>query len=364
MKSYYIAVIPGDGVGKELSREGIKILKAVAGKYAFEVQTEEFYWGCDYYLKHGKMMPDNMLDLLKNFDAIFLGCIGDANKVPDYISLTLLLTIRKGFDQYVNLRPIKLYPGVDTPIKTASPKNIDMAVVRENTEGEYSGAGGFFKLGAPDAFALQTAIFTQKGCERIIRYAFDLAHERSKLGDKAPVGMVTNCTKSNALNYSMVFWDSVYDEVSKDYPDIKTDKSLVDAITMWLVKKPEYFDVIVASNLFGDIITDLGAMLQGGMGFAAGGNLNPEKQYPSMFEPIHGSAPKYEGKAVVNPIATIEAIRMMLEHVGEKQGANDIQEAIKRVLAAGETRTPDMGGADKTHEVGDAIKEAIFQVNG
>jgi len=364
MKSYDIAVIPGDGVGKELAREGIKILKAVAEKYLFEVQIEDFNWGCDYYLKHGKMMPDNMLELLKNFDAIFLGCIGDANKVPDHISLTLLLTIRKGFDQYVNLRPIKLYPGVDTPVKTATPKNIDMAVVRENTEGEYSGIGGFFKLGLPDAFALQTGIFTQKGCERTIRYAFELARERNKFGDKAPVGMVTNCTKSNALNYSMVFWDSVYDKVSKNYPDIKTDKTLVDAMTMWLIKKPEYFDVIVASNLFGDIITDLGAMLQGGLGFPAGGNINPEKSYPSMFEPIHGSAPKYEGKAVVNPIATIESIRMMLEHLGEKQGAKNIQEAIQKILASGEVRTADMGGMNKTHEVGDAIRKAIFQLSG
>jgi len=361
--SYDIAVIPGDGVGKEVTREGIKILKAVAQKYAFGIKIEEFNWGCDFYLKHGKMMPDNMLDLLETFDAIFLGCIGDANKVSDDISLTLLLRIRKGFDQYVNLRPIQLYAGVDTLVKTAIPKNIDIVVVRENTEGEYSGLGGFFKLESPDAFALQTGIFTQKGCERTIRYAFELARKRNKFGDKAPVGMVTNCTKSNALNYSMVFWDSVYDKVSKYYPDIKTDKALVDAITMWLIKKPEYFDVIVASNLFGDIITDLGAMLQGGMGFAAGGNINPEKNYPSMFEPIHGSAPKYEGKAVVNPIAAIESIRMMLEHFGEKRGAKDIQEAIQKILSSGEVRTVDMGGISKTHEVGDAIKKAIFQLN-
>jgi tartrate dehydrogenase/decarboxylase/D-malate dehydrogenase len=360
MKSYDIAVIPGDGVGKELAREGVKILKAVADKYSFEVKKVDFNWGCDYYLKHGKMMPDNMLDILNDFDAIFLGCIGDHNKVPDHISLTLLLTIRKGFDQYINLRPIKLYPGVNTLVQTATAETVDMVVVRENTEGEYSGIGGLFKLGSPDAFALQTGIFTRKGCERTIRYAFELAHERNKWGDTAPVGMVTNCTKSNALNYSMVFWDSVYDEVSKGYPDIKTDKTLVDAMTMWLIKKPEYFDVIVASNLFGDIITDLGAMLQGGMGFAAGGNLNPEKTYPSMFEPIHGSAPKYEGKGVVNPIATIESIRLMLNHLGEKQGAKNIQEAIQKVLAAGEIRTADMGGRNKTHEVGNAIREAIF----
>ena len=360
MSSYRIAVIPGDGVGNEVAAEATKILYAVAEKHGFGVETVNFEWGCDYYLKHGKMMSDDMLDTLKDFDAIFLGCIGDANKVPDHISLTLLLTIRKGFDQYVNLRPINLYPGVETPIKTASPETIDMVVVRENTEGEYAGVGGFFKVGSPDAFALQTAVFTQKGCERVIRYAFEMARKRNKFGGKAPVGIVTNCTKSNALNYSMVFWDSVYQRVAQDYPDIKTDMALVDATTMWFVKNPEHFDVIVASNLFGDIITDLGAMLQGGMGFAAGGNINPEKKYPSMFEPIHGSAPKYTGKAVVNPIASIESIRMMLEHLGEEQAAQDVQEAVMKILASGEVRTRDMGGTHKTHEVGDAIKKVIF----
>jgi tartrate dehydrogenase/decarboxylase/D-malate dehydrogenase len=360
MAGYRIAVMPGDGVGDELAAEAAKILKTVAEKHAFNLELETFDWGCDYYVKHGKMMPDDGLDILKDCDAIFLGCIGDASKVPDHISLTLLLTIRKGFDQYVNLRPIKLYPGVETPVRTASPETVDMVVIRENTEGEYSGVGGFFKPGSPDAFAVQSALFTRKGCERVMRYAFDLARKRKKLGEKAPVGMVTNCTKSNALNYSMVFWDSVYREVAQDYPDIKTDMALVDAITMWFVKNPEHFDVIVASNLFGDIITDLGAMLQGGMGFAAGGNINPEKTYPSMFEPIHGSAPKYAGKAIVNPIATIEAVRLMLAHLGEEQAAQDVQKAVVRVLTSGEVRTRDMGGAGKTYEVGDAIKKAIL----
>jgi tartrate dehydrogenase/decarboxylase/D-malate dehydrogenase len=361
MKSYNIAVIPGDGVGVEVAHEGVKILDAVAEKYALEVKTEHFDWGCDYYLKRGSMLPDDGLDMLKGFDAIFLGCIGDARKVPDHIALTLLLTIRKGFDQYINLRPIKLYPGVETLVKTATPDSVDMVVVRENTEGEYTGAGGFFKVGTPDAFALQTAVFTHKGCERVIRYAFELARRRRKLGDKAPVGMVTNCTKSNALNYSMVFWDTVYREVAQEYPDVKTDAAMVDAITMWFVKNPEHFDVIVASNLFGDIITDLGAMLQGGMGFAAGGNINPDRAYPSMFEPIHGSAPKYAGKGIVNPIATIESIRMMLEHLGEEEAAGDIRDAIMNVIASGEVRTQDLGGTHKTGEVGDAIKGAILR---
>jgi tartrate dehydrogenase len=360
MASYDIAVIPGDGVGEEIAREAVKILNAAAEKYGFGIKTTYFEWGCDYYLKHGKMNPENMLDTLKDFDAIFLGCIGDENKVPDHVSLTLLLEIRYGFDQYVNIRPIKLYPGVESPIRTATPETVDMVVIRENSEGEYSRVGGFFKLGTADAFALQTAVFTRKGCERIVRYSFELARKRKKLGDTAPVGMVTNCTKSNALNYSMVFWDSVYNEVAKGYPDIKTDKALVDATTMWMVKNPQYFDVIVASNLFGDIITDLGSMLQGGMGIAAGGNLNPEKSYPSMFEPIHGSAPKYTGKEIVNPIASIESIRMMLEHLGETKAAQSVQDAVIKTLASGKVRTADMGGQNKTFEMGDEIKQAIL----
>jgi tartrate dehydrogenase/decarboxylase/D-malate dehydrogenase len=361
MSTYRVAIIPGDGVGNEVASEATKILKVVADKYGFNIKTDDFDWGCDYYLKNGVMMPANALEILREFDAIFLGCIGDANKVPDHISLTLLLAIRKGFDQYINLRPIKLYPGVESLVKTATAETVDIVVVRENTEGEYSSAGGFLKLGSPDAVAIQTGIFTQKGCERAMRYAFELARKRKKFGDNVPVGMVTNCTKSNALNYSMVFWDSVYQKVAQEYPDIKTDMALVDALTMWFIKNPECFDVIVASNLFGDIITDLGAMLQGGMGFAAGGNINPEKIYPSMFEPIHGSAPKYAGKAIVNPIASIESIRMMLDHLGEEQAALDIQKAVVAILKQGRVKTSDMRGTNKTYEIGDAIKNAILQ---
>jgi tartrate dehydrogenase/decarboxylase/D-malate dehydrogenase len=361
MKNYSIAVIPGDGIGKEVSNEAVKALRAVSQKHGFGIKTETFDWSCDYYLKHGEMGPENVLETLKGFDAIFLGCIGDANKVPDHISLTLLLKIRKGFDQYVNLRPIRLFPGVETPIKTAKPETLDIVVVRENTEGEYAGAGGFFKMGTPDALAMQTAVFTRKGCERVIRYAFNLARERKKLGAKSPVGMVTNCSKSNALNYSMVFWDSVYRDVAKDFPDIKTDGAFIDAITMWLVRTPDYFDVIVASNLFGDIITDLASVLQGGMGFAAGGNINPERTFPSMFEPIHGSAPKYEGKGVANPVAAIESVRMMLDHLGETTAAGEIEKGVSKILSGGEFRTRDMGGRHSTSEMGDAIKEAILQ---
>ncbi len=305
MADYRLAVIPGDGVGPEIAQEAMRVAEATSRTYGFGVEFDLFDWSCDRYLERGEMMPDDALDTLRGFDAIFLGCIGDAAKVPDHISLQALLRIRKGFDQYVNLRPIKLYPGVATPVTTATPETLDILVVRENTEGEYSGVGGVFKEGTPDAFALQTGVFTQKGCERVIRYAFDQARVRAKLGTGEVVGRVTNCTKSNALNYSMVFWDGVFDDVAVSYPDVETDMALVDALTMWLVKNPDYFDVVVASNLFGDIITDLGAMLQGGMGLAAGGNINPERAFPSMFEPIHGSAPKYTGQGRVNPVASI-----------------------------------------------------------
>jgi len=359
MTDYRVAVIPGDGVGSEVAAEAVRVLEAAGSRFGFGLNTETFDWGCDWYLEHGEMMPEDALATLAPFDAIFLGCIGDAAKVPDDVSLTMLLGIRKGFDQYVNLRPIRLYPGVPTPIATATPETVDMVVVRENTEGEYSRLGGIFKGDSPDGFALQTGVFTHKGCERVIRYGFELARSRKKLGEGAEVGRVTNCTKSNALNYSMVFWDRVYDEVAAGFPDVATDKALVDALTMWFVKKPEWFDVVVASNLFGDIITDLGSMLQGGMGLAAGGNIDPERRYPSMFEPIHGSAPKYTGMGRVNPVASIEAARMLLDHLGEHQAADSIGSAISVVLAAGAVRTPDLGGTSRTDEVGAAIAAKV-----
>ena len=356
---YRIAVIPADGVGPEVSEEAERALRAAAGRYRFGVETEWFDWGCDRYLADGTMMPADYLEVLAGFDAIFLGSVGDVSKVPDHLSLELILGVRRGFDQYVNLRPIRLYPGVSTPIRTATPETLDMVVVRENTEGEYAAQGGVFKAGTPDAVALQTAVFTHKGCERVMRYSFELARQRAKLGPEAPVGRVTNCTKSNALNYSMVFWDTVFDEVAAGYPDVETDMALVDALSMWMVKNPEWFDVVVASNLFGDIITDLGAMLQGGMGFAAGGNIDPERRFPSMFEPIHGSAPKYTGQRRVNPIASIEAVRMMLDHLGEHDAADAVGAAITEVLAEGQVGTRDMGGTNSTDEVGAAIADRI-----
>jgi len=353
-----IALIPGDGVGPEITEEAVRVLDAASKVYGFSVETETFDWSCDRYLDNGEMMPPDALETLADFDAIFLGCIGDANKVPDHVSLEMLLGIRVGFDQYVNLRPIRLYPGVPTPIRTATPETVDFVVIRENTEGEYSRQGGFFRPDEDHGFAIQTGIFTRKGCERVIRYAFDLAEERKAAGY---AGRVTNCTKSNALNYSMVFWDRIYAEVAEGHPDIQRDMALVDALTMWFVKNPEWFDVVVASNLFGDIVTDLGAMLQGGMGFAAGGNIDPERRYPSMFEPIHGSAPKYTGQKRVNPIATIEAVRMMLEHVGETGAAGAVGRAVAGTLEAGEIRTKDIGGTNTTDEVGAEVARRIME---
>lgn len=360
MNEYRIAVIPGDGVGPEVAAEATKIARAAGAKYGFGVEFDTFDWSCDRFLERHEMMPDDALDTLRMYDAIFLGCIGDASKVPDHLSLQAVLRIRQGFDQYANVRPIKLYPGVPTPVTTATPETLDILVVRENTEGEYAGLGGIFKEGTQEAFALQTGVFTRKGCERVIRFAFDSARIRAKLGTGKVVGRVTNCTKSNALNHSMVFWDEVFDRVAGDYTDIETDVALVDALTMWFVKNPDHFDVVVASNLFGDIITDLGAMLQGGMGFAAGGNINPERTFPSMFEPIHGSAPKYAGQGRVNPIASIEAIRMMLEHLGEAEAEAGINQAVATTLAADEVRTRDIGGTSTTAEVGNAVTEALL----
>lgn len=356
MKTYSIAFIPGDGVGPEVARETDKVLQACAGIFGFGIASESYDWNCDYYLRHGRMMPENALDTLRAYDAIFLGSVGDAAKVPDHISLGPLLAIRKGFDQYVNLRPIVLHEGVDSPVVTCTPKTVDIVVVRENTEGEYSQLGGIFAPDAPHGFATQMAVFSRTGCERVMRYAFELARERKAAGGR---GRVTNCTKSNALSYSMVYWDKIFKEVAARYPDIETNYYLVDALSMLMITDPGQFDVIVASNLFGDIITDLGAVLQGGIGLAAGGNIDPERRGPSMFEPIHGSALALAGKNKVNPIAAIESGRMMLDFLGEKKAAAALLAATKKVLAERKVRTGDMGGANSASEVGDAVVAAL-----
>lgn len=281
MKNYKIAVIPGDGIGPEVVEQGLKVLNAVSDVYGLTFDKEILPWGCDYYLDTGKLYDDDAFDVLKKFDAIFLGSIGDP-RVPDNVSVHIVIDTRFCLDQYINLRPVKGYKGVPSYFNHFRPEEIDFLVVRENSEGEYANIGGRFKQKTNDEIAIQTAIFTRKGTKRVIEYAFDLAKDRKSKG-VTEHSSVTNCTKSNALAYSMVFWDDIFEEVSQKYPDVESRKALVDAITMWFIKNPKDFDVVVASNLFGDIITDLASTLQGGMGFAAGGNINPEKKYPSIF---------------------------------------------------------------------------------
>lgn len=356
MKTYKVAFIPGDGVGPEVALEAKLALEACGKAFSFNVESTVFDWNCDYYLAHGRMMPEDGLTILKGYDAVFLGSVGDPSKVADHISLGPLLTIRQGFCQYVNLRPIRMHEGVYSPVATATPQTVDFVVVRENTEGEYSQLGGMYSPDEAHGFATQMAVFSRKGCERVIRFAFELARKRKAEGH---MGKVTNCTKSNALNFSMVFWDKIFKEVAAQYPDIETDYLLVDALSMFMLTRPERFDVIVASNLFGDIITDLDSVLQGGMGFAAGANLNPEREFPSMFEPIHGSALDIAGKGYVNPLASIESARLRLEYFGEEEAAASLLRAEQKVLKEGLIRTRDMGGTSSTQEMGEAVRAAL-----
>lgn len=348
MKAYHVAVIPGDGIGRDVTDEVIKVLNAVAQKDGtFRFAFTEFPWGCEYYLKTGKMMDDDGMDVLKKFDAIFLGAVGYPD-VPDHISLRdLLIKIRRGFDQYVNLRPIKLLKGADSVLKDVSPEDIDMLFVRENTEGEYCGLGSWEGKGTEDERVTQLSVFTRKGTERIIRYAFELARKNNT--------SCTSITKGNALNYSMVFWDKVFSEVAKEYPDVPTAQYMVDAASMFMVKDPKRFGVVVASNLFGDILTDLGAAISGGIGLAAGANINPEGNYPSMFEPIHGSAPDIAGKGIANPLASIWTAAMMLDHFGYGQYAQEVVDAIETLLVERKVGTPDLNGTVTTRQVGDEI---------
>jgi tartrate dehydrogenase/decarboxylase/D-malate dehydrogenase len=348
MPEFRIAVIPGDGVGVEVVAEGRKVLEAVAqGERSLRCAFTTFGWGSGYYRKHGRMMPADGLDRLRGFDAIYLGAVGDP-KVPDHVTLHgLLLPIRRGFDQYANVRPAILYPGVPAPLRDKGPGSIDMLVVRENTEGEYADAGGRLHRGFPSEVAVQTNIFTRQGTERIVRFAFEQARSRR--------GHLTSVTKSNAMAHSMVFWDEVFREVKGDYPDVRTTSMLVDAACMNLIRRPERFDVVVASNLFGDILTDLSAAVVGGMGLAPGANLNPTRKFPSMFEPVHGSAPDIAGQGIVNPIAAILTAGMMLEFLGARRAAERIRKAVAAVLAEGTVRTPDLGGRSRTTEVTAAI---------
>lgn len=345
---YKIAVLPGDGTGPEVVREGLKVLDAVSEANGFKLEYTHYDLGGERYLRTGEILPDSVVEELKLFDAIYLGAIGHPDVKPGILEKGLLLRLRFELDQYINLRPVKLYPGVETPIKNKGPKEIDFVVVRENTEGQYAGAGGFLRKGTPDEIALQESISTRKGVERCVRYAFQYARKRNK--DKK----VTLCGKTNVLTYVFDLWERVFHEVGqKDFPDITRDYAHVDATVMWMVKNPEWFDVIVTENMFGDIITDLGAIIQGGMGIAAGGNINPEGV--SMFEPIGGSAPKYTGLNVVNPLAAIGAAAMLLENIQETAAADQTEKAVMKIcqshiksMAAGK-----MGYS--TQEVGDLV---------
>ncbi len=325
MARYDIAVIPGDGTGPEVVAEGVKVLEAAAKKFGIEFNLEYFDIGGDRYLKTGEVLSDSEVERLREKDAIYLGAIGHPEVKPGVLEKGILLRLRFELDQYINLRPVKLYPGVETPLKDKGPEDIDFVVVRENTEGLYTGSGGFLKKGTPEEVAIQVSINTRKGVERCIRFAFEYCRKRNKKK------RLTLCGKTNVLTYAFDLWERVFYEVAKEYPDITTDYAHVDATTMWMVKNPEYFDVIVTDNMFGDIITDLGAVLQGGMGIAAGANLNPEGV--SMFEPIGGSAPKYTGKNMINPLAAIAAGQMMLEQLGEDQAAAAVEGAIMKVVA-------------------------------
>lgn len=350
---YKIAVIPGDGTGPEVVAEGLKVLKAVSEKFQFKYQLKYYDLGGERYLKTGEILPDETLEEFRNMDAIYLGAIGHPDVKPGILEKGILLRTRFELDQYINLRPVKLYPGVDTPLKDKGPEDIDFVVVRENTEGAYLGAGGFHKKGTPDEIAVQEAIHTRKGVERCIRYAFQYSRKRNKKKK------VTLCGKTNVLTYAFDLWERTFKEVAKEYNDIKTDYAHVDAICMWMVKNPEWFDVIVTDNMFGDIITDLGAMIQGGLGIAAGGNINPKGV--SMFEPMGGSAPKYTGQGVVSPLAAIGACQMMLDHLGEEKSARAIESAIMKVVK-NDVKSLNAGKMGySTSEVGDLIVNYIMK---
>ena len=353
MGEHRVAVIRGDGIGVEVIEEGLKVLDAAAGSHGIGWWFTELPWGSERHIREGGMMPDDALEILAGLDAIYLGAVGHPD-IQDHVTLNgLLLPIRRTFDQYVCERPSVLYPGVSSPLKDKRPWDIDMVVIRENTEGEYANVGGFQYSGFPEEIGVQTGVFTRKGCERVIEYAFDLAGRRGRKKH------VTSVTKSNAQGYGMIVWDRAFDAVAERYPDIETQSLLVDAACMDFVRRPESFDVVVASNLFGDILTDIGAIITGSMGLAASANLDPERRFPSMFEPVHGSAPDIAGRGVANPMAAVMSGAMMLRHLGEESAAEAVERATLTVLADGELLTPDLGGTATTSAVGDAIVDAL-----
>jgi tartrate dehydrogenase/decarboxylase/D-malate dehydrogenase len=347
-----IAVIPGDGIGNEVVPEGQRVLEAAARRFGFELAWSEFDWSCERFKKTGRMMPDDGLDQLRSCDAIFLGAVG-APGVPDHVSLWgLLIPIRRTFRQYVNLRPVRLLRGVRSPLVDRSPAEIDMVIVRENNEGEYSEIGGRLYKDTDDELAVQQAVFTRKGTDRVMRYAFELARKR-------PRRHVTSATKSNGIIHSMPYWDERFAAMAKQYPDVKTAQYHIDILTAHFVQHPDWFDVVVGSNLFGDILSDLGPAIAGSIGLAPGGNINPEKEHPSMFEPVHGSAPDIAGKGIANPVAQIWTGAMLLDHLGHAQAAQAVVKAIESVVAEGKTVTRDLGGKASTREVGDLLASLI-----
>ncbi len=351
-RTHKIAVIAGDGIGREVIPEGVAAIEAAAKGSGVSLELTELPWGCDYYLGHGRMMDEDGFERLGRFDAIYLGAIGDP-RVADHVAVwDLLLPLRQRFQQYVNLRPMRLLPGLTSPLANRGPDDINMVCVRENSEGEYAGLGGRIHVGTRHEVAEQTGLFTRHGIERILRYGFELAATR-------PRKMLASATKSNALRHSMVLWDEVTDRVAAAYPSVTTKKYHVDALAARMVSHPQTVDVIVASNLFGDILTDIGSAISGSLGIAPGANINPEREYPSMFEPIHGSAPDIAGKGIANPIGAVWAGAMMLDHLGHGDLHDRILGAIERVVASGRVRTPDLGGKAKTQEMAKAICSEI-----
>jgi len=353
MQTFHIAVIAGDGVGVEVIPQAKRVLDQAGRQHQIQFDYCDLDWGTGHYFRHGLMMPADALDRLRPADAILLGAVGHP-KVPDHVTLNgLLLPIRRAFDQFANVRPAVLYRGVESPLALRKGEQIDFVVVRENTEGEYAQVGGFVYHEQPEEVAVQTGVFTRRGIDRIVRFAFELARRRN--GKKR----VTSVTKSNAQGFSMVLWDRAFASVAAEFPDISTESLLVDAAAMNFIRRPESFDVVVASNLFGDILSDISAIIIGSMGLAASANLDPRRRYPSMFEPVHGSAPDIAGKGVVNPLATILSAAMMLDHLGATDAARRVERAVADVLAEGRARTPDLGGKSSTVEGTDAILDKL-----
>lgn len=351
-RKHRIAVIPGDGIGRETVPEGLRVLEAAGRRFGFSLECKEYDWSCDRYLHTGAMMPEDGLEQLRESDSVFLGAVGWPG-VPDHVSLWgLLIPMRRGFDQYANVRPCRLMPGVRTPLAGRGPADIDFVVVRENTEGEYSSSGGRMFPGTEREFVTQDSVFTRTGVDRIIRYAFDLARTRKRR-------KVTSATKSNGITFTMPFWDERFAAMAAQYPEVQTDQYHIDILCAHFVQHPDWFDVVVGSNLFGDILSDLGPAVAGSIGIAPSANINPEKLHPSMFEPVHGSAPDIAGKGICNPIGQIWSGAMMLEHLGEAEAAKAITDAIEKLLAEGGPRTRDMGGQAGTEDLGKALAALV-----